>query len=568
MQDKLSQLDPLERKRFLELVAESRRRQKSAIATYSPQEQQLAFHRSKVTYRLLAGGWRSGKSTAGYYEDAVAALGCDPYGKYPKPTEDYRFRIWIVVYNEEQIGRTAYRSLFEPGLFSIIRDLKTGFWRTFDPVADAARADQKTSAPALIPEDMIEGWAWKNRASRVFTVCRLKNGTEIYAFTSGSEPPTGDPVDLVHIDEDIKREGYLPELQSRLSDRAGKFIWTCRPRMKNDALVDMHKRAEEEATLPDSEREVEEFRLTFSGNPYIAEKEKYKRRRDWRSEEQRRNFDLGEFVFDSTLMYPEFAVETHNVPAVATVAGKLDMALDRQQVPENWTRYVSIDPGYGVFAALFVAVPPPEFGDYVVAYDELYLRNCTVPTFAAALEKKCRGQRFRAFVIDDHGSRIHTVQNRITIREQLSSELKRLNISSEKTGHGFILGSDDIDGRCGLVRQWLLIRDTGTPKFRILKHKVPSLVREFHGYFRKVVDDVVTDRPRNRNDHQMNNLEYLAAYNPHYYRPKAQVVPESPLLTRWNEIQKRKRRQPSLPGAGQGTYLGPGTPPSPSYAYN
>jgi hypothetical protein len=559
-------LSGAQRERTQMLLAELARRRKSPHATYEPQPQQDACHASRATYRLVAGGWRSGKSTTGYTEDARAALGCDPYDKYPKPTVDYKLRIWIIVFDEKQIGRTVYRSLFEPGLFFIIRDLKTGMWRTFHPDEDAARTDQKLPAPPLIPPEMIAEWGWDNRAQRIFNVCRLTNGTEIYAFTSGAEPPTGDPVDLVHIDEDIKNAAYIPELQARLSDRKGRFIWTCRPRMKNDALVKMHKRAEEERALPVAERDVEEFRLSFSGNPYIDGGEKKKRLRDWKSDQERRNYDQGEFVFDDVLMYPDFSPETHGVPAVASVPDRFELSLRSGVVPADWTRYLYIDPGYGIMAGLFLAVPPPEpFGDYVLAYDELYVQQAHVEDFSDQAAKKMEGQAFYAFVIDDHGSRTHNAQSRVTLREQLAGEFKRRRISSETTGHNFILGCDDVEGRCSIVRSWLRIRECGTPKFRVLVNRCPNLVREFTGYYRKIVDGVITDRPRSTKFHLMDCLGYGAAHNPKYFRVSLPEKQWSPAYAAFMRDKKRAQEQ-----GGDRIYLGPGTPPahSPALLYS
>jgi len=39
-------------------------------------------------------------------------------------------------------------------------------------------------------------------------------------------PPQGFQADLVHIDEDINNERFVGEMQARLSDRKGRFVWS------------------------------------------------------------------------------------------------------------------------------------------------------------------------------------------------------------------------------------------------------------------------------------------------------------------------------------------------------
>ena len=69
----------------------------------------------------------------------------------------------------------------------------------------------------------------------------------------------------------------------------------------------------------------------------------------------------GEFTNESTLMYPTFNPSVHILPREELPA-----------VPNDWTRYVAIDPGHAVMATLFAAVPPDE--KYLLIYDELYIR--------------------------------------------------------------------------------------------------------------------------------------------------------------------------------------------------
>jgi hypothetical protein len=546
--------------RLRQIHEELTHRKMEALRLYEPQAEQAAFHASLASERIIRGGNQSGKSLAAFVETARAAVGADPYGKYPT---DRPLTIWIFAYNALQIGRTVNRLLFRDGAFYMIQDEVTCQWRAYRPWDPKDRARQKEAklTPPLIPRRFIDvdGFSWHKKKEAIFSRCELffgdghpMNGTEIYAFTSNSEPPQGDPVDLVHIDEDLQYPRYVAELEARLSYRKGRLIWSVFPHNRNTALVDMVKRAEEDSRIENPD--VEEFRLTFSGNPYIDDDEKRKRIKGW-SPLERKARDDGEFLLDEILMYPTFHIETHGTPQVDAEnkpKTRIDDLLASRQVPSDWTRYVVVDPGHGVGAVLFAAVPPPSVGDYVVAYDELYLKHCTDVMFAEEVEKKYT-HPFHAFIMDDHFGR-QTQAGGKTVMQQYSEELKKRNIASTLTNHGFIRGSDDVPGRCAAVRRWLAIRDDGTTKFRIMKGCLPSMEREFSLYQKVVTNEEAQDRPvKNKNDHLMNCLEYLAAYNPKYVPPPPVKHEKSAAYEAFQEWLKKRKK----PFRG-GIHLGPG----------
>ena len=175
------------------VAAERNRRQKEALRLYRPMEKQAVFHNSSASERIVRGGNRSGKSMSAFAETASAATGIPITGpngaplpsKYPT---DRPLLIWVIGYDQRHIGGTVYRMLFNPGAFRIIKDLKTEEWRVWRPweKEDQDREDECKDAPPLIPKRLInpQGWAWENKSERVFTVCRLRNGTEIHAFSS------------------------------------------------------------------------------------------------------------------------------------------------------------------------------------------------------------------------------------------------------------------------------------------------------------------------------------------------------------------------------------------------
>jgi len=374
----------------------------------------------------------------------------------------------------------------------------------------------------------------------------------------------GDPVDLIAIDEDLKFDRHVAEFQARLSDRKGKLIWSCWPHTQNNALIRMSDRAEQQRTRPNLD--TVEFRLTFSGNPHIDDDEKRKRLEAW-NDDERRSRDLGEFLLDSVLMYPQFSVHVHGVPKMpgAPEEIELDRILRNRQIPTDWTRYMVVDPGHTITAVLFAAVPPPRvYGEHVVAYDELYLKQCDAVKFANAVAPKVLGHYFRAFIIDDHGSRATEAGSGKTVRQQYTEELRKRNIRSETTGHGFAKGSDDVDGRCMEVRRWLTARPDGGTRFRILTHydaetgryspMLPYMEQEFRLYKKRLADDEARDDPVKKYDHLMNALEYLAAYNPQWLFPKRYETTENPVVVMFREWMESERKS----RGGSCIHLGPG----------
>lgn len=564
----MDQVDAAKAVRLRDLTLERGEREMDALRLYDPQEMQDCFHASRASERLLRAGNRAGKSLAGYAEDARAALGLDPYGKYPT---DRPLTIWLICFNESQIGRTAYRLLFRPGAFRIIRDKTTGKWRTFRPweSGDAKREDKSRPAPPLIPRRYAprEAFSWKQRGRNIFYCCELQypqghpmQGTRIYAFPSGIEAPSGDPVDLIHLDEDLKYYRHLAEYQSRLSDTKGRLIWTAKPHMRNNALRAMSARAHE---LKGTENpDVEEFRMTYSGNPYIDAEEKRKRLASWNDEEKLAR-DQGEYIYGLTLVYPEFETEIHAIPSKRP-DDKLNRLLAERIVPSGATRYMIVDPGTGVTAVLFLFVPnPAAYGQCVVAYDELYLRNCNARKFADAVAGKVAGHHFYAFIIDDHGSRARQIAAGKTVRAQYSEELRERDIRSQITGSGFIKGSDDMLGRQMEVHRWLTEDAGSNIRFRMFKGRCPNMVEEFANYKRTIRAEETDDKPAPGYSHLMNCLEYAAAYDPQYHPPLEAKPEDSPALKRYYDWQSADMRDPGLsrflhgPG-GTPIYLGPG----------
>ena len=504
-----------------QLHAERAKREAEALRLYEPLPFQDSFHACQSKEALIQAGNQVGKSLCAFVEDARAATGQDPYNKYPKENG-----IMVCLgMDEGHIGRTIHKYLFRPGAFKIIKDDATNKWRAWKPwlTNDWANKKKAKPAPPLIPERFIKQFAWKKRAQHVFEICELHNGWTIYAMGSKGDPSQGFQADLVHIDEDLERSEWYDEMVARLSMRNGKLRWSALPHSKNDALVNLSERAEDEQN--DENPSTMVFRATIFDNPFMPEQVKQENIKRWKAkgDDEFRKRALGELVTDSVLMYPNFSKDVHNAIRFEDPRTPVQKYLSENNgIPgRDWCRYMVVDPGHSVCAVTFYAVPPSVLGDHVVVYDELYIKNCTAAKFGAMVSQKTREDQFEAFIIDAHGGRIREIGTGVLPRVQYTKELQKHNVKSNMSNHGFLSGSDDVPGREMKLRSWINVRPNGTTKLLVVVPRCPNLCREFNRFKKKTINGFVTDEGNRRgNCHAIETLEYAAAHGLKYVKPR------------------------------------------------
>jgi|GEM_PF-807582 len=471
----------------------------------------------------------SGKSLSTFVEDARAATGQDPHNKYPKENG----HLVVIGRNWPHVGLVIVPMLFRAGAFKIIRDPVTNLWRAFDPSKDDLALAKP--APPLIPPRYIKDMSWVLKNAGYLNKAELINGWTIHCFSSEGEPPQGFQADLVHIDEDINNERWVGEMQARLADRKGRFVWSAMPHSKNDALLGLSERADKAAEDGVAEPIIKKFTFRFLDNAHIDNEEKKKNIERWSAlgiEEVRMRAE-GEFTTESTLMYPTFNTSVH-IYSRDNLPGGL--------VPPDWTRYVAIDPGHAVMAAVFGAVPPDE--KFLLIYDELYIRQCNALIFGEQFAPKAQEQHFYNFIMDMHGGMLRDLGSGRLPHELYSEELRKRGIRSQISGHSFTPGSDDIPARTAMVRQMLHIRGDGSTKLKVLEGSCPNLLREIKRYRKKTTtvngQTYVTDEPQTRGDiHAVQCAEYLCAYEPKYHPPPKSFGPE-PWWVKWLADKKRR----------------------------
>ena len=522
------------KQKLLELQAELSQRQTEALRLYVPNPMQERFHQSHASERLVIGGNRSGKSCCSFVELARAMTGQDPYNKYPKENGI----AMCVGRNWQHIAAVMHRYLLRPGSFKIIKDLETGKWRAFNPATDMDRKRESESAPQLIPPRMIKNISWQMKASKMINSLELTNGWTAYFYSSSGEIPQGIAADIVLCDEEIERDEWIPEMQARLADRKGRLWVAAMPHSTSEWLLGLTERAEAEEKEGRTDR-IEMFKLRFLDNQHIEEEEREKMIARWAAQgaDVLRQRSEGDFTFDSLSVFPTFNMHTHGIDR---------KAFPDLQIPADWTRYMAIDPGHQVAAALFMAVSPDE--QMWVVYDQVYCRQANAEKFAKEIKQHLGQTVLRSMIIDMHGGRLTDIGSGRSVAEQYQQAFAKYDIRSQMTGYSFQLGCDDVAARISAVQSALTVRPSGTPKLRVLLNSVPDLEREMKKYRKKTSlvngAKVITDVPNERGEvHLCQCLCYLVASEPIWAQPEIKV--EAPKRHPLVEAYEKKRQKNS-----------------------
>lgn len=536
---------PYQIMRSRELLGEMAKRKIETLRIFEPLPVQKELAECGAKEILARGSNRGAKTTGCAYNFAQIVTGCHPVlsGKRNGTPREFG-RAGIVGYDLDHIGRVLFPILFKPGAIKIIRDEITGQWRTFKAwmPADKEREHEAKQAPPFIPPRLIapKGISWLIKNRNIPKRVVLLNGWEIYFFSSEGEPPQGDSYQLFWFDEEIRRQDFYAEVSARLGTGKGFFQWSATPHVGGDDLIELHDRANQQRL--DKVPRVREFFFSMDSNPHfdIAERELLKEKYKNRPEEYRVRI-LGEYAAHGFKVYPEYHLDIHGLP--------IQEACDPQtrQIPATWARWAVVDPGRQTCAVLFVAIPPGN--DFAVAYDELYISQCTAIKFAEQMEIKTRGQSFEAFYIDSHAGRVHEIAGGKQIEWQYAEELRKLKVFDRVRTKTFLWGADDVKAGIEAGHRLLHIDPHhGRPMFRVLVDAEPDEMRkarlvnfdhEFKHYFYKRDGRRLTDEPERRDNHLMDCFRYFAMANPKFRKPKI-VLPEKSWVSKRMEAKRKK----------------------------
>lgn len=512
-----------------QLLAEYAVRQMEALKLYKPMAHQLPVHQCQSQEILAFGSNQSGKTTTAAVELAWMVTNQHPYKKLPKSGIAF-----VVGRDNDHIAHTLVPKLLKPiPSLRRIRDLESGRWRQYDPVADGERYKESVQMDALIPERMIENIAWENRGQGIPAKIVMKNGWEIHFFTAKGSPPQGATIDYLWLDEEVSDEWYI-EGSARLMAKKGRFFWSATPQVGGMALVQLHDRCQSQLFWPEESRSSSEFFMLLGDNCHIDESEKAKLAEKYKHDpDAYRVRILGQFLVLGGLIYPQWSTDKH--------------VIDPFEVPDTWARYVIVDPGHTVCAVLKFAVPPPndpKYGGCVFCVDELYIRECDPTVFGDAIRHFTDGQTIQAFIIDDCGSRRTDGAIGINMRQAYSKALADRNIRSVETGSDFLTGISDVKAGLMQVRQW--IGETvhhgehgDTQKLQVFS-SCCNLISEIRVYYKKRHPKFGwTDEPNQVNNHCCDCLRYAAMHGCRYVAPRST---KKSRWRRWFESEQKANR--------------------------
>ena len=557
------------RSRLRAVAEELAGRKREALKVYQAMPYQERYHKCTEKEVILRAGNRTGKSLAGFVETARVLTGQDPHDKYPKEGGT----AVCVGFKESHIGMVIYPYLFKPGAFRMVFDTTTEQWRPWFPKTDKANGihyRDTIPSPPLVPDRFIENFIWEKRGQNIIRRVDFTTGWELHCFSSRGMPVQGFAADYFHIDEDLERYDWYEETLPRLVDRGGKLRWTALPHAKNEALVSVVERAEDEKTSfanGGPEPSTVDIHATIYDNIHLDPKEVEEVCKRWRQlgEDVYRKRALGELVNDSHLVYPTFSKSMHNamIPAPGMSRAR-EIFIESMETngypPRDWMRSFILDPGHAFCAGLMIATPPPALGLERFVYDELYLQKATAKILATSFQRKYQGFQFQRFIIDAHGGALTSSETGLSPRSAYSREFAKLGIYCEETAEHFQSGSDDIAGREELLRLWMGISDSGEPTIFIHMGNCPNLVSELSRFKKIVVGEIVQDKANRRlRCHAIEALEYATADGLDYIAPRTNQVEVNrvELILRGMRDRERQRRSQGYTPGAQTVSLGP-----------
>jgi phage terminase large subunit-like protein len=283
------------------------------------------FHKSTKVGRLLRGGNRSGKSTAGIVESVWRATGQHPYQK----THDVPTRGRIVTVDKDN------------GIELIIKPLL---------------------AQWTPPSQLING-SFSDSFSSAKKIMTFRNGSTIDLKTHQQEVDAfaGVPLHFVHFDEEPP-SAIFNECRLRLIDFNGCWYMTMTPVEGQDWIFDRF--------IVTESKNVDMFEVNIDSNPHLNQ-EALKLLSEDLTDDEKEVREKGIFVPKGGLILKEFNYKRHIIEA-------------HGPIPASWAIYVSIDHGFNnPTAILWHAVSPD--GD-VVTFMEHYKNKMIIRDHAARIK--------------------------------------------------------------------------------------------------------------------------------------------------------------------------------------
>lgn len=477
LEAELSGLEPREALAILEKLQEKRVEQNFVAywKPYSQGRQPEIFEKFTPDIKIFGvlGGNRSGKSEVGAAITAAWALGKDYFQDEPGwswvqglPIPEPPNTIWVV------------------GLdFPTVRDV---LWR------EKLRFGK--DHPGFVPSDPQVVKKTNDSDYQIF----FANGSVITCKSadSGREKFQGASVDLIWIDEEPEVE-IFDECYQRTVDCAGKILITLTPLIdissgtRTPWVFDLYE------DWKRGQKDIQFISLSVLDNPYVPESEKVKLKEKWAGHVEEGARLYGEFVQRSGLVYPMWDPAKH--------------ILRRPPggVPKGWRRIACIDPAAtGTTAVLWAAIAPT--GD-IHLYREYYERNRVVSDHAKSILILNQGDPVDIWLIDPKWG------------TQRNAETHKTNMQLYRdAGIPVRLAQVGEDYGLNASREYLqatVIETASHPRlyaYDTLSHFKFEITHYVWDFFAQGEQKGLSkDKPRKRDDHLMNAMQYICAMHPH-----------------------------------------------------
>ena len=536
-----------------------------AIDIFRPLPAQDDFFRGpRAKYTLLLGGNRAGKTLSSMVMLAAMLLdkqitlstGEKVWARTPECRGRKKpFNAWQISIDQRHIGTVIMPLLLKAGAFKVVRDPVTKQLRPYNKDKDDELGLKPQPAPPLIPGRYVHHISWESKADNIMNRMEIKNPatgeiiSEINFYTSKGDAPQGKACDAVVIDEQVGRdqEDYVTEMKGRLVDDGGILWWSTWPSDSSSLeafveLIDGH--------IAEGNHDIaRKVTLTMEGNTTLGKKAVQDFLAGVTDEAERNARNLGIFSKEATRMYPLFHSEIHN--ATNGDDRMSDVLRGSLTPPADWCRYLALDPGTSNPGVVLLAVPPPEFGDYLVPYQEFYPGRLDPKQLARLIRNETQGQKFWRFIIDKRAGRQQTMGMLAAQTVQLAYEeaFAEVGLRCQTTKSKFVRGSDDVGGRQLQLISLMHENKQGYPTLRMITEKCPILTKQLRGCRKKVVGkDPVDDRKADRPHHDLvDALEYIIATQPKYHFIEPQAEDGTPGFQRYMKMfGGKKAKSPTI----------------------
>lgn len=301
---------------------------------FYPHPKQDTYLGSRDHLKAFLGGNRSGKTTAGIIDDLIQSV-----DRSSLPEHLQQYKKWEPPFYCRVVA-PDFVSTMEGVIFQKIRE-----WA---------------------PKSQLKGGSWDSAYDKQRRLLRFENGSwwQFLTFEQDLDKHAGAALHRVHFDEEPP-EDIWQECMMRLIDYGGDTLLTMTPLLGLSWTYDKvyEKRHIDGITV---------VQVDMDDNPHLNQVAK-ERLLEGLTEEERKARKEGRFVHFAGMVFPEFTDDRH-------VCAPPDPRTIRQQ-----SIVVGIDPGIRWTGISFLAFDDE---NYALVFDELYLKQQTVPQVADAIKDR------------------------------------------------------------------------------------------------------------------------------------------------------------------------------------